>query len=40
LQLGALDIGDHKGWHGRHPTAPQAASLRSHHTSETNAGLH
>jgi hypothetical protein len=29
LQLGAFLLGDHKGWHGRHPAAPQAASLRS-----------
>ena len=29
LQLGALGVGDPKRWHGRHPAAPHAASLRS-----------
>gem|GEM_PF-5215693 len=40
LQLDAFGVGDRKGWHGRHAAAPQAASLRSPHMSETNAELH
>jgi hypothetical protein len=29
LQLGAFLVGDRKGWHGRHATAPHAVSLRN-----------
>ena len=40
LQLRTFGLGDHQRRDGRHGSGSSAASLRSHHMSETNAELH